>query len=102
MNVISRPAIREAQLAHPRCRAWLEEWWRTAKREQWTSLHDIRQTYASADQVGGRYLVFDAPEGKRLIVGVRYAHDDPPAGGTLFVKHFLTHDDYNRGTWKRS
>jgi mRNA interferase HigB len=101
MNVISRRAIREAQLANPRCRAWLEEWWRTAKREQWTRLHDVRQTYTSADQVGG-YLVFNAPEGKRLIVGVRYAHDEPPAGGTLFVKYFLTHDEYDRGTWKRS
>jgi mRNA interferase HigB len=101
MNVISRRAIRAAQLANPRCRNWLEEWWRNAKRRQWTSLHDVRQTYASADQVG-RYLVFDAPEGKRLIVGVRYALDDPLTGGTLFVKHFLTHREYERGDWKRS
>ena len=72
-----------------------------AKREQWTSLQDVRQTYSSADQVG-KYLVFDAPEGKRLIVGVRYARDRPARGGTLFVKHFLTHRDYERGMWKRS
>jgi mRNA interferase HigB len=90
MNVISRRAIQAAQRANPRCRDWLDEWWRAAKREQWTSLQDVRQTYAKADQVG-RFLVFDAPEGKRLIVGVRYARDDPPMGGTLFVKHFLTH-----------
>jgi mRNA-degrading endonuclease HigB of HigAB toxin-antitoxin module len=101
MNVISRRAIRAAQLTNPRCRAWLEEWWRTAKREQWTSLHDVCQTYTSADQVSG-YPVFNAPEGKRLIVGVRYAHGDPPGGGTLFVNHFLTHGEYNRGAWKRS
>jgi mRNA interferase HigB len=101
MNIISRSAIRAAQLSNPRCRKWLDEWWRNAKREQWTSLHDVRQTYASADQVGN-YLVFDAPEAKRLIVGVRYAGDDPPRGGTLFVKHFLIHRDYERGDWKRS
>ena len=101
MNVISRRAIRAAHLSHPQCRAWLEAWWRNAKREQWTSLHDVRQTYASADQVGD-YLVFNAPEGKRLIVGVSYARDDPPTGGTLFVKHFLTHREYERGTWKRT
>jgi mRNA interferase HigB len=101
MNVISRRAIRDAQHAHPNCREWLDAWWRNAKREQWSNLHDVRQTYASADQVGG-HLIFNAPEGKRLIVGVRYAHDDPPSGGTLFVKHFLNHRDYERGTWKRS
>jgi mRNA interferase HigB len=60
----------------------------------------VRQTYASADQVGD-YLVFDVPEAKRLIVGVKYAHGSPPQGGTLFVKHFLTHADYDRGNWKR-
>jgi mRNA interferase HigB len=101
MNVISRRAIRTAQIANPRCREWLEEWWRNAKREQWTSLHEVRETYASADQVRG-YLVFDAPEGKRLIVGVRYARERPAKGGTLFVKHFLTHREYDRGDWKRS
>jgi hypothetical protein len=50
MNVISRRTIRAAQLANPRCRAWLEEWWKIAKHEQWTSLHHVRQTYTSADQ----------------------------------------------------
>jgi len=100
MNVISRRAIRAAQLSNPRCRTWLRAWWKNAKRAQWASLRDVRQTYSSADQVGG-YLVFDAPEAKRLIVGVTYARGDPPSGGTLFVKHFLTHRDYERGNWKR-
>lgn len=100
MNVISRRAIRAAQLVNPGCRIWLEAWWRNAKREQWTNLHDVRQTYTSADQVSG-YLVFNAPEGKRLIVGVSYAHGEPAGGGTLFVKNFLTHRDYERGEWKK-
>ena len=100
MNVISRRAIRAAQLSNPHCRKWLEAWWKNAKREQWTSLIDIRKTYASADQVGD-YLVFNAPEGKRLIVGCSYAYDDPPKGGTLLVKCFLAHRDYERGNWKR-
>lgn len=99
MNVISRHAIFEAQRSNPRCRDWLEAWWRNAKREQWTSLHEVRKTYTSVDQVGN-YLVFDAPEGRRLIVGVSYARNLPARGGTLFVKHFLTHTEYDRGKWK--
>jgi mRNA interferase HigB len=101
MNVISRRAIREAQLSNPQCRKWLDAWWKNAKRAQWTSLHNVRQTYRSANQVAG-YLVFDAPEGKRLIVGVIYARGIPPRGGTLFVKHFLNHREYERGSWKGS
>lgn len=99
MNVISRRALTKAQRLHPRCRAWLDAWWRTAKREQWANLHDVRQTYVSADQVG-KYLVFNAPEAKRLIVGIRYACHKPLRGGTLFVKHFLSHAEYERGAWK--
>jgi mRNA interferase HigB len=99
MNVISRRAILDAQRSHPRCRSWLDAWWKNAKREQWTDLKDVRQTYSSADQVGS-LIVFNAPEGKRLIVGVRYAQKDPPSGGTLFVKQFLTHAEYDRENWK--
>ena len=97
MNVISRPTIIAAQRRHPRCRNWLDQWWREAKRARWTGLAKVRLTYPSADQVG-RHLVFDAPEGKRLIVGVRYAN--PKRGGTLFVKALLTHADYDLGEWK--
>jgi mRNA interferase HigB len=100
MNVISRRAIYEAQQLNPRCRSWLEAWWKNAKREQWTNLEDVRQTYVSVDQVG-KHLVFNAPEGRRLIVGVRYAGNHPFRGGTLFVKHFLTHAEYDRGNWKK-
>ena len=97
MNVISRPRIDEARRRHPRCRQWLDAWWRNAKKSDWTSLADVRLTYPSADQVGSR-LVFDAPEAKRLIVGVRYAN--ARRGGTLFVKALLTHADYELGQWK--
>jgi mRNA interferase HigB len=100
MNVISRRAIRAAQLSNPRCRKWLEAWWKNAKREQWRNLADVRNTYASADQVGD-YLIFNAPEGKRLMVGYTYSYDNPPRGGTLFVKYFLTHREYERGSWKK-
>ena len=100
MNVISRRAIIQAQRSYPRCRRWLEEWWANAKHEQWVSLADVRMTYPSADQVGN-FLVFDAPEARRLIVGVRYARFAPSRGGTLFVKCLLTHAEYDRGDWKR-
>ena len=101
MNVISRRSISEAQRSNPRCRIWLEAWWKNAKREQWTSLGDVRRTYTTVDQVGN-FLVFNAPEGKRLIVGVRYARNNPYRGGTLFDKHLLTHAEYDRGNWKRN
>lgn len=99
MNVICRRAILDAQRRYPHCRVWLNAWWNNAKAARWRTLSEVRETYPSADQVGG-YLVFDAPEAKRLIVGVRYASDQPERGGTLFVKGLLTHAEYDRGNWK--
>jgi mRNA interferase HigB len=98
MNTISRPAIDAAIARHPESAAWLNAWWQRANHEQWTSLADVRRTYAQADQVGS-CLVFNANAGRRLIVGVRYATQT--RGGTLFVKHFLTHAEYDLDLWKK-
>jgi mRNA interferase HigB len=99
VNIISRPAIRLAQQAHPDTAEWLENWWQVAKAAQWQNLNDVRVTYPAADQVG-RCLVFNVRGNTyRFIVGVRYATSD--RGGTLFVKHFLTHAEYNKEAWKR-
>jgi mRNA interferase HigB len=67
-----------------------------AKRAEWTSLNDVRETFPSADQVGDR-LVFNATAGRRLIVGVSYASEN--GSGALFVKAFLTHAEYDRYQW---
>jgi mRNA interferase HigB len=98
MNVIARPAIDAAIERHPDADGWLENWWTTAKTSQWESLHDVRQDYPSADQVG-RCLVFNA-RGNRYRLVVRVVYADKWQKGTLFVKHFLTHAEYDNGIWK--
>lgn len=97
MHIIARPAIEDAKQQHPACGTWLDNWWRTAGRADWRSLHDVHAKYPSADQVGG-CLVFDAPRARRLICNVYYAHDDRQ--GTLYVREFLTHAEYDRNAWK--
>jgi mRNA interferase HigB len=97
MNVISRPAMDEAIRRHPDAGAWLNAWWKVAKREQWTRLQDVQETYPQTDQVGS-CLVFDVRGNTyRLIVGVRYATNR--RRGTFFVKRFLTHAEYDKGDW---
>jgi mRNA interferase HigB len=98
MNVISRPAILAAIERHPEAKNWLNAWWRIAKSQDWTSLQDVRNVYPTADQVGG-CLVFDAPQARRLIVGVIWG--DSARNGTLFVKHYLTHAEYDKDKWKK-
>jgi mRNA interferase HigB len=96
VNVISRRAIVEAKSRHPLCAAWLDRWWQVAKAADWTCFDDVRQIYASVDQVGDR-LIFDATSGRRLVVGVSYAGDR--GKGALFVKAFLTHAEYDKKKW---
>ncbi len=99
MNVIARPALDEAIRRHSDTETWLNAWWKTARREQWTSLGHVRETYPRADQVDS-CLVFDVLGNRyRMIVGVRYA--SATRGGTLFVKHFLTHAEYDKDTWRK-
>jgi len=99
MNVISRPAIREAQRRYREASGWLEAWRKAAAHAQWMSLGEVRATYPATDQVG-RCLVFNVCGNKyRFIVAVRYATAD--RGGTLFVKHFLTHAEYDQNRWKK-
>jgi mRNA interferase HigB len=99
MNVIARPAVDEAIRHHQDAEPWLNAWWKIVKREEWSSLGQVRAVYPSADQVGSS-LVFDVLGNRyRLIAGVRYATET--RGGTLFVKHFLTHARYDKGNWKK-
>jgi mRNA-degrading endonuclease HigB of HigAB toxin-antitoxin module len=74
VNVISRTTLRAAAERHPNGANWLNGWYSTAKHARWTSMHDVRADFPSADQVG-RCLVFNAPEGRRLIVRVIYADE---------------------------
>jgi mRNA interferase HigB len=60
-------------------------------------LEDVRASFPPTDQVGRR-LVFNAPQGRRLILRVVYA--DEHQGGTLFVKEYLTHAEYDKNRWK--
>lgn len=99
MHVIARPIIRMFCGQHPDARDWLEAWWKTATKARWTSLHDVRTTYASADQAG-KCLVFDA-RGNRYRLIVRVSYRNQYSRGTLLVKEFLTHAEYDEGRWKR-
>jgi mRNA interferase HigB len=97
MNVISRRTLNTAAQRHAQGRTWLEQWYRVAHRARWRQLTDVRASFAAADLVGS-CLVFDAPQGRRLITRVIFADDIQ--NGTLFIVGYLTHADYDLDDWK--
>jgi mRNA interferase HigB len=95
VHVISRKKLLEAVAQHADLGVPLDVWYRVAKKADWKSLEDVRQTFPSADAVG-KYTVFDIKGNSyRLVIEINYRT------GRLFVRHVLTHAKYDKGGWKR-
>jgi mRNA interferase HigB len=95
MHVISEKKLREFWAAWPEAEIPLRAWLRVAEQAVWEKFADVRETYASADQVG-RCTVFNIGGNKfRLIVVIHFNR------GKVYVRHVLTHEDYDRGLWRR-
>jgi mRNA interferase HigB len=94
VHVISRKALKVAVTRHADLETPLDTWYRSAKKAQWKSLADVRQTYSHADQVG-KYTVFNIKgNAYRLIVTINYQT------GRIFIRDVLTHAEYNKDQWK--
>ena len=96
MHVISEKKLREFWTIHPDSESSLRAWHREAEEADWEKFADLRNTFASADQVG-KLTVFNIGGNKyRLIVVIHFNR------GKLYVRHVLTHEEYDRGSWKDS
>ncbi|MBW4489562.1 MAG: type II toxin-antitoxin system HigB family toxin [Trichocoleus desertorum ATA4-8-CV12] len=54
----------------------------------------MRQTFASADQVGNLTVFNISGKNYRLITYIDYQTKK------IFIRHILTHADYDKGHWK--
>jgi mRNA interferase HigB len=87
--------LKEAAEKRSNLEAPLDVWYRIAKRAKWTSLAEVRNTWASADSVEN-YTAFNIKGNEyRLIAEINYRT------GRVFVRHVLTHAEYDRGRWKK-
>ena len=85
----------EAVRQHSDLLAPLDLWYRVAKKANWKTLNEVRETFPSADAVG-KYTVFNVKgNAYRLIVEINYRSQ------RLFIRHVLTHAEYDRGGWKQ-
>jgi mRNA interferase HigB len=73
----------------------LDRWYRVAKRAEWTSLADVKQSFKTADLVAP-HIVFDIGGNKfRLVAEINFRK------GVLFIRDIMTHREYEKGAWKR-
>jgi mRNA interferase HigB len=94
VHVISRKKLLEAVARHAELTVPLDVWYRVARKAEWHSLSQVRQSFPSADAVG-KYTVFNIKGNSyRLIVEINYRT------GRIFVRQVLTHAEYDKGGWK--
>lgn len=92
--MIGTEVLMAAKKKHAELDGPLSSWLKIAEASAWTSLSDMRKTWASADGVQGKF-VFNIKGNKyRLIATINFSSQ------LLIIKHVLTHRDYDRGGWK--
>jgi mRNA interferase HigB len=95
MHVITKSALVKFWTKHPDARGPLQDWFNIMENQLFTDLVNLRETFASADQVGN-LTVFNIGGNKyRLIVAIHYNRHK------VFIRNVLTHAEYNRNNWKR-
>jgi mRNA interferase HigB len=70
-----------------------------AEAAQWKTLHDMRRSFRSADEVevesGRRVVVFNIGGNRfRLVTAIHYNMQK------VFVLRFMTHAEYSKDRWK--
>jgi mRNA interferase HigB len=95
MHVITRSALVKFWTKHPDARGPLQDWFNIMEKQVFTDLVNLRETFASADQVGN-LTVFNIGGNKyRLIAAIHYNRHK------VFIRNVLTHAEYDRNNWKR-
>jgi mRNA interferase HigB len=94
MNTISRKKIREFVKLHPDSESSLAAWYKTATKEHWRNLAEVRMVYPHADLVGN-YTVFNIKGNHyRLIAEINYQFQQ------ILIRAILTHEEYEDDKWK--
>jgi mRNA interferase HigB len=91
MRIISRKTLKEFWEKHADAEQPLKAWFAEASAARWTSFHDIRASYRSADVLPGNRVVFDIKGNRyRLVVKIHYNT------GIIFVRFVGTHAEYDK------
>lgn len=94
MHVITRKRLNDFADRHPETRSALVKWYRLTKAARFRSFAHLRETFASADQVG-KLTVFNIGGNKvRLIAAIHYNR------GKVYIRAVLIHAEYDNNDWK--
>lgn len=91
MRVVKKKTVVEYFAKHPDAKVALEDWYEKAANAQWKNFAELRKTFGSADNVGGKRIVFNIKGNDyRLVAIVLYRI------GMIYVRFIGTHSEYSR------
>jgi mRNA interferase HigB len=94
VRVIAKSRLLALATAHGDCLRQVTDWYNIARKAEWRTLADVRQTFRHTDAVGEKTVFNVKGNAYRLIVHIRYDL------GIIYIKDLLTHAEYDKGTWK--
>ncbi len=99
VRIIKPSTIRAFERKHASAAASLERWLEVVEAARWRKLHDVRQSFRSADEVMVQskrtVLIFNiGGNNYRLITAIHYNRQK------VFVLRFMTYADYSKDRWK--
>jgi len=95
MQVITKLRLTKVWQRHPQAKVSLSLWYKLTTTAKWQNLAEVRETFASADQVAN-FTVFNIGGNKyRLITFIDYTYQK------VFIRDVLHHADYGKEKWKQ-
>jgi mRNA interferase HigB len=94
VRIIVKHHLMDLAAAHGDCVDQVTAWYNIARKAQWRSLSDVRQTLRYADAVGDKTVFNIKRNTYRLIVHIYYE------AGIIYIKDLLSHAEYDKGAWK--
>lgn len=86
--MVSQTRLKDFSQKHPASTGPLKKWYAATSHARWNCFDDIRNTFNSADLVGG-LVVFNV-NSYRVVVDVLYGIN------RAYIKHVFTHAEYER------
>ena len=90
MWIISPKALTRFAQAHPEAKKALDNWRALAERARWANWADLKQTFGSADRVGG-CVVFDVGNNQYRLIGRVFFGNHK-----LYILKVMTRAEYDR------
>ncbi len=91
MVIISKTLLREFGLVHPDSIDALNSWYQVIKKQNWSTLTDVKETFNSVDYVGNDRFVFNIRGNRYRLVAMIFFDIR-----TIFIRFVGTHAEYDK------